>query len=191
MQLKPDGVVARISAALNTDRTAPSDTDLWTMATQPDPKLTAPQRRARLALRIALMRQHKPAPPPALLQTPVEPEPPAAEVPASAAPPSTPPASTPPPSAPLAKPRKAKMATVGLEDAALLLGSFFGQAEDDTAPAEIAGHDNPDTPDISDMTPDDNPPPADSQSPVAQKLAAKKPADKKQADKKPSSKTSG
>jgi hypothetical protein len=129
MLLKTDGVVARVSAALDSDSDALPDAHHWA----PDQNLTAPQRRTRLAFRIALLRRNMAA------TAAIVPDlPPPSELPQMS--PGTA-ADNPPPDASATgpKPRKAKMSTVGLEDAALLLGSIFGQTEEDTAPTEPAG----------------------------------------------------
>lgn len=110
-------MMARISACLT-----PQDTDIIGADLIAAPQMTGFERRTRLALRIALLRQNRvlAAPPVAPAPEP-EPEPQAAPEPEIILP-------APPPKP--AKARKVKMSTVGLDDAAALLGAAFDDFPD-------------------------------------------------------------
>jgi hypothetical protein len=149
MQMKPQGVVAQVRQTLSElpDDQRAALVEALTTA----PGLTAAQRRAGLALRIAMARlaplpepapKAAPEPAPAPVPPPVVMEPapqPAPEVIPEPEPEETPP---PPPAPEVKKPRKpakVAMSTVRLEDAAMLLGAAFAAMDSDTpAPAPPA-----------------------------------------------------
>lgn len=108
-------MMARISACLT-----PQDTDIIGADLIAAPQMTGFERRTRLALRIALLRQNRVLAAPHVAPTP-EPEPQAAPEPEIILP-------APPPKP--AKARKVKMSTVGLDDAAALLGAAFDDFPD-------------------------------------------------------------
>lgn len=145
MKMKPKGMVAQVSQTLSelpdNQKAAVAECLITT------PGLTAAQRRASLALRIAVARLAplsqpiaQPVPVPAPAQVPdtlpiteaTVPEPPPIQDPE---PEETPP---PPPAPEIKKPRKpakVAMSTVRLEDAAMLLGAAFASMDTDTPAA--------------------------------------------------------
>jgi hypothetical protein len=153
MKMKTQGVVAQVSQTLSElpddQKTAVAE------ALMTAPGLTAGQRRARLALRIAMARlapapqpiaqpvpEPAPVPIPATLPItePAAPEPAPVQAPA---PEETPP---PPPAPEVKKPRKpakVAMSTVRIEDAAMLLGAAFAAMETDTPAADTPAADTP------------------------------------------------
>lgn len=116
-------IMARVSACLT-----PQDTDIIDADLASGPQMSGPDRRARLALRIALLRQDRvlvaPIAPPPPPEPEPEPEPQTAPEPEIILPPA-PPKRT--------KPPKIKMSTVGLDDAAALLGSAFDDFPDQSS----------------------------------------------------------
>lgn len=116
--------MARISARLT-----PQDTDIIGADLIAAPQMTGFDRRARLALRIALLRQNR------VLATPNTPTSPELQPEPQIAPDPVPePEIILPPAPPKrTKPAKIKMSTVGLEDAAALLGSAFEDFPDQSS----------------------------------------------------------
>jgi hypothetical protein len=150
MKMKPQSMVAQVSQTLSElphkQRAAVAEALITA------PNLSGAERRARLALRIALARlapAPKPAQPPAASPAPadpapepqvIQPEPQPNEtppLPESLPPedmPTDPPAAE-PPAPEIKKPRKpakVAMSTVRLEDAAMLLGAAFAAMDSDT-----------------------------------------------------------
>lgn len=122
---KSDGIVARIAACLT-----PEDKNILGADLTGNAQMTGFDRRTRLALRIALLQDDRIARPAVIAPAPApEPEPmvmpePEPEVVIAVAPPKPP------------KPPKIKMSTVGLQDAAALLGSAFDDFPDTPEPSK-------------------------------------------------------